>query len=180
MKDSRAARSLGLSLKEFKTEISRVSAMLKASESSKIRLAVSLYAFRSRLTGDVEKPFLRVCAAKFALDASTVSRCLGVVREFGNEKKEDLLPEWREFSFSVLAEMLSLPDEERAKVKPCWTVKNVRDFKKLLEKNEKQEEEEIAEKEKPEDEFARFKRWNKAQLCKEILRLEEEIRFLKK
>ena len=180
MKDSRAARMLGLTLEDFTIQAASVRERLKDSEGSKVRLAVSLYTFRAMISGDVEKSFLRVCAAKFALDASLVSRCLGVIRIFGNEKHTDIVPEYREYSFSLLAEMLSLPEEERSKVKSCWTVKNVRDFKKLLEKSEKQEVEEIAEKEKPEDEYARFKKWNKAQLCKEILRLEEKIRCLEK
>ena len=74
--------------------------------------------------------------------------------------------------------MLSLPEEERDKVKPSWTVKNVRDYKKLLAKDEKEETDEDAD--DPDDEFVRFKKFTKAQLCREILRLEQEILELKK
>ena len=179
MQAKRAARLLGLSVTEYKAETDLVRGILKETEGSKVRLAVSLYAFRAKLCGDVDKSFLRVCAQEFALDNSTVSRCLSVISTFGNGKKDALLPEYVDYSFSVLSEMLTLPEENRAMVKPCWTVKNVRDYKRLLEKDAKQAEEQIAEEEKPEDDYARFKKWTKAQLCKEILRLEKEINLLR-
>lgn len=174
----RAARSLGISYSEYTKIVDEIKEKLASLKVCKISLVFSLAAFRGIASRAELKTFLRVCKSEFVLDKSQVSRMLGVAEVFGNEAGTALAEKWQGFSYTVLAEMLSLPEEERDKVKPSWTVKNVRDYKKLLAKDEKEETEEEAD--DPDDEFVRFKKFTKAQLCREILRLEQEILELKK
>ena len=178
MQGKRAARSLGISYPEYAKMVEEIKEKLASLKVCKISLVFSLAAFRGIASHAEMKAFLRVCKSEFVLDKSQVSRMLGVAEVFGNEDGTALAEKWQGYSYTVLAEMLSLPEEERDKVKPSWTVKNVRDFKKLLSKGEKEETEEEAD--EPDDEFVRFRKFTKAQLCREILRLEQELSNLRK
>ncbi len=178
MQGKRAARSLGIGYSEYAKIVEEIKEKLATLNGSKFSLVFSLAAFRGIASRAELKTFLRVCRSEFVLDKSQVSRMLGVAEVFGNEAGTALAEKWQNFSYTVLAEMLSLPEEERDKVKPSWTVKNVRDYKKLLAKDEKQENEEEAD--EPDDEFVRFRKFTKAQLCREILRLEDELQKMRK
>ena len=53
---------------------------------------------------------------------------MNVVDEFCIDKK--LKDEWKDYRWSHLVEMLPLSPEERSKVLPSWTVRQIRDLKK--------------------------------------------------
>lgn len=178
MQGKRAARALGMAYHDYAKTVAEIKEHLSSINGSKLSLVFALSDFRVQASRAELKAFLRVCRSEFILDKSQVSRMLRVAEVFGNEDGTALAEKWQAFSFTVLSEMLSLPEDERERVKPSWTAKNVRDYKKLLAKGEKEEIEEDMD--EPEDEFLRFKKFTKAQLCREILRLEEELRALKK
>ncbi|MDE6852012.1 MAG: hypothetical protein K2J67_05925 [Lachnospiraceae bacterium] len=85
------------------------------------------------------------CQANLGLDKSAVSRCINVYREFnaggirtfgnGIETRGcsmELAEEWQDYSYTQLCEMLPLTPEERRKVTPDMTIKQIREFKKSL------------------------------------------------
>lgn len=84
------------------------------------------------------------CEVNLGLDKSAVSRCINVYREFNasNVLSEDkgcameLAEAWKDYSYTQLCEMLPLTPEERRKVTPDMTIKQIREFKKSL-KDEK-------------------------------------------
>lgn len=80
------------------------------------------------LTNCHQKIFFSVCEDEFGLDKSQVSRLMNVVDEFCIDKK--LKDEWKDYRWSHLVEMLPLSPEERSKVLPSWTVRQIRDLKK--------------------------------------------------
>ena len=47
-----------------------------------------------------------------------------------------LKDQWKEYKYSALSELLSLDPEERKEVKPDWTIRQIREYKKQL-KSEK-------------------------------------------
>ncbi len=75
--------------------------------------------------------FFEYCEEMFGLDKTQVSRCMNVVDEFGDQafgfKKE-----WQDYSYSQLVELLPLTPEQRKEVKPDWSVKRIREYKKSL------------------------------------------------
>lgn len=75
--------------------------------------------------------FFDYCNVNFKLDKSQVSRYMNIVSEFG-DKLIGFKEEWKPFSYSQLSEMLSLTPEQRKEVKPDWTIKRIREYKKEL------------------------------------------------
>lgn len=85
------------------------------------------------------------CEKNFGLDKSAVSRCINVYREFNasncvtyeNGLKQrgaaiELSPEWNEYSYSQLCEILPLTPEQRKDISPDMSVKQIREYKKYL------------------------------------------------
>lgn len=85
------------------------------------------------------------CENNLGLDKSAVSRCINVYREFNasGETKYisgtkssgcamELADRWKNYSYTQLCEMLPLSDEDRKKILPDMTVKQIREFKKEL------------------------------------------------
>ncbi len=85
------------------------------------------------------------CENNLGLDKSAVSRCINVYLEFnasgetkyiGNMKSSgcamELADRWKDYSYTQLCEMLPLSDEDRKKILPDMTVKQIREFKKEL------------------------------------------------
>ncbi len=85
------------------------------------------------------------CENNLGLDKSAVSRCINVYLEFnasaetkyiGNTKSSgcamELADRWKNYSYTQLCEMLPLSDEDRKKILPDMTVKQIREFKKEL------------------------------------------------
>ena len=175
--DKYNADLLGLGVEQFKDFVKSVKAALAKADDGRVQIGVSLYAFyhgvkRRRLSG-----FYDVCSRTFKLDRSEVSRYIKVVEEFGNEKHEGLAEEYKLYSFSLLVELMTIPKAERHKITPDWTVKNVREFRRVLERSGVEEESEA---EKPPDRYARFKKWKRSDLCERVVQLEEELDALKK
>ena len=75
--------------------------------------------------------FFAVCEKYFGLDKSQVSRYMNIVSEFG-DKLIGFAEQWKPYSYSQLSEMLSLTPEQREEVKPDWTIKRIREYKKEL------------------------------------------------
>lgn len=80
--------------------------------------------------------FMSYCEKHFGLDRSQVSRYMNIVDEFGDEMRGYKAP-YDRFSYSQLVEMLPLSDEQRKKVLPSWTVKEIREYKKKLNQGDK-------------------------------------------
>ena len=83
------------------------------------------------------------CVQKnFGLDKSAVSRCISVWKEFAAydensySRKMWIDERYANYSYSQLAEMLPLKQEERRRVTPDMSVREIREFKKNL-KNKK-------------------------------------------
>lgn len=75
--------------------------------------------------------FFSYCEKHFGLDKSQVSRYMNVADEFG-DRTDGVKPGWKYYSYSQLVELLPLSSEQRKAVKPEWTVKEIRDYKKLV------------------------------------------------
>ncbi len=75
--------------------------------------------------------FFWYCTEYFGLEKSQVSRYMNIVDEFGDWDK-GFKPQWQEYSYSQLTELLPLSAEDRKNVKPDWTVKRIRAYKKNL------------------------------------------------
>ena len=75
--------------------------------------------------------FFDYCEVYFGLDKSQVSRYMNIVSEFGDGLR-GFKDEYKEYSYSLLTEMLSLIPEQRKKVKSDWTIKQIREYKKEL------------------------------------------------
>lgn len=75
--------------------------------------------------------FFDYCNVNFKLDKSQVSRYMNIVSEFG-DGLGGFKDEYKDYSYSLLTEMLPLTPEQRENVKPDWTIKQVRDYKKEL------------------------------------------------
>lgn len=90
------------------------------------------------------------CAANLGFDKSAVSRCINVYREFnaaddvtfGVGVKScgcamDLSDRWKNYSYSQLVEMLPLSPDDRERVLPSMSCKQIREFKKQLKQKKK-------------------------------------------
>lgn len=117
--------------------------------------------------------FFAYCYEKFGLDKTQVSRYMNIVDEFG-EKLISFDSAWNKYSYSQLCELLPLTPEQRKPVKPSWTIKKIREYKKSLVATSQQEEMDLPEAELPPDKYSRFEKWTKAQLCGKIFELESE------
>ena len=117
--------------------------------------------------------FFAYCYEKFGLDKTQVSRYMNIVDEFG-EKLISFDSAWNKYSYSQLCELLPLTPEQRKPVKPSWTIKKIREYKKSLVATSQQEEMDLPEAELPPDKYSRFEKWTKAQLCDKIFELESE------
>lgn len=73
--------------------------------------------------------FFAYCFDEFGLDKTQVSRLMNIVDEFGDGLR-CFKKKWEKFGYSQLCELLPLNDEERKPVKPDWTVKKIREYKK--------------------------------------------------
>ena len=56
---------------------------------------------------------------------------MNIVDEFGDGLR-CFKKKWEKFGYSQLCELLPLSDEERKPVKPDWTIKKIREYKKSL------------------------------------------------
>lgn len=78
------------------------------------------------------------------LDRSAVSRCISVWQTFADRNKSGMPTmfvdsNFADYSYSQLVEMLSIPEEERKKISPNLTIKQIREFKKNLKDNKSSE-----------------------------------------
>lgn len=124
------------------------------------------------------KVFFAVCEIHFGMDKSTVSRLMNVVDEFGSQKKrtEGLRKEYQAYSWSVLAEMLSMKKEHRDLVDSDMTVKQVRDLKKRIATSQQDDDEKLLEKLK---EFDKFKKYTRRDLLIYINELEVAVKHMR-
>lgn len=90
------------------------------------------------------------CEVNLGLDKSAVSRCINVFREFsaGNDRvfvgnyeshgcAMNLSERWKNYSYTQLVEMLPLAPEDRERVLPDMSCKQIREFKKQLKQKKK-------------------------------------------
>ena len=119
--------------------------------------------------------FFAYCESKFALEKSQVSRLMNIADEFGN-KARGFKAQWKDFKYSQLCEFLPLTEEQRKAVKPDWSIKKIREYKKTLVATSQQGEIETpkAETSPNTSKYARFDKWNKRELCDKIFELESE------
>lgn len=117
--------------------------------------------------------FFAYCYEKFGLDKSQVSRYMNIVDEFGDGGR-GFKKAWDKFSYSQLCEMLPLSAKERDPIKPNWTIKQIRDYKKTLAVKPQSEEKDETPEEQPPTKYARFEKWTKNELCDKIFELEAE------
>ena len=97
--------------------------------------------------------FFAYCYEKFGLDKTQVSRYMNIVDEFG-EKLISFDSAWNKYSYSQLCELLPLTPEQRKPVKPSWTIKKIREYKKSLVATSQQEEMDLPEAELPPDKYS--------------------------
>ena len=119
--------------------------------------------------------FFAYCFDEFGLDKTQVSRLMNIVDEFGDGLR-CFKKEWEKFGYSQLCELLPLSDEERKPVKPDWTVKKIREYKKSLSDKppEATDDQTPEAEEPPKDKYARFEKWTKRELCDKIFDLEAQ------
>lgn len=90
------------------------------------------------------------CNVNLGLDKSAVSRCINVYREFnaGDDKEfkgnivnygcaMELSDRWKDYSYTQLCEMLPLSPDDRIRVLPTMSCKEIREFKKKLKDGKK-------------------------------------------
>ena len=80
--------------------------------------------------------FFAYCFDAFGLDKTRVSRLMNIVDEFGDGLR-CFKKEWEPYSYSQLCELLPLSTEDRKPVKPDWTIKKIREYKKSLSESRK-------------------------------------------
>lgn len=80
--------------------------------------------------------FAEFCAENIPLDKSAISRCMAVCDNFCikdtpfSSPKMFIDSRYSEYNYSQLCEMVSLKDDERRKITPDMSVKQIREFKK--------------------------------------------------
>ena len=122
--------------------------------------------------------FFAYCYDEFGLDKTRVSRLMNIVDEFGDGLR-CFKKEWEDFSYSQLCELLPLSADERKPVKPDWTVKRIREYKKSLSDKQAASASNAPDAEQPpESKYARFEKWTKRDLCDKIFDLEKERELL--
>lgn len=119
--------------------------------------------------------FFAYCENVFALEKSQVSRLMNIADEFG-DKARGFKAEWKDYKYSQLCELLPLTEEQRKAIKPDWSIKRIREYKKTLVATSQQEELNLPKAETPPStaKYARFEKWNKRELCDKIFELESE------
>lgn len=117
--------------------------------------------------------FFTYCYDMFGLDKTQVSRFMNIVDEFGN-KFIGFKKCWEKYSYSQLCELLPLTEEQRKPVKPDWTIKKIREYKKSLVATSQQEEMDLPNMETSPNKYGRFEKWTKNELCDKIFELEAE------
>lgn len=122
---------------------------------------------------------------KYGICRTDLYNMFAVVEKFGREDGS-IGVEASYFSFYQLVEMLPLSYQQRLKIKPNWTIKEIREYKKSLNSvrtsgQAEDEDEEIQTSEQPpeNEKYLRFEKYTKIQLCDRIIELEEEIKTLK-
>lgn len=140
-----------------------------------------------RWTNHNSAVFFGVVAKEFGIEKSAASRMMNVVDEFGDG--DALKAEWQAYHWSALCELLSIPAEERAQVKPDWTIAQIRALKKALapakeapEKEAEPEEPVMSEADYIAREYPAYAGYSKPQLCSSLEtttraneRLEQEL-----
>ncbi len=123
--------------------------------------------------------FFAYCYEEFGLDKTQVSRYMNIVDEFGDGLR-GFKKEWEPYSYSQLCELLPLTPHQREAIKPDWTIKRIREYKKSLVATSQQSDEEKPEAEEPpqEEKYIRFEKWTKRELCDKIIDLETEREML--
>lgn len=174
--DKYYADLLGLDGNRYQTLVVGVRAALKAEKEGRVQVGASLYAFYHSVKKRRTNSFYEVCSKLFKLDRTEVSRYVSVMEEFGNADHTAIAEVYAAYSFSLLVELLSIPKAERHKISPDWTRKNVREFRRVLERDGVSDENE---EEAPPDRYIRFKKWKRSDLCEKILELERELDALK-
>ena len=175
--DKYYADLLGLGGDRYQTLVRDVRAALKAEQEGRVQVGASLYAFYHSVKKRRMNSFYEVCSQIFKLDRTEVSRYVSVMEEFGNADHTAIAEAYAAYSFSLLVELLSIPRAERHKISPDWTRKNVREFRRVLERDGVSDENE---EEAPPDRYVRFKKWKRSDLCEKVLELERELDALKK
>lgn len=172
--DKYYADLLGLGLDKYKERVESVRGALLKEQDGRVQVGASLYAFYHSIKKRRTNSFYTVCDQVFKLDRSEVSRYIKVLEEFGNDAHDGIAEEYKDYSFALLVELLTIPKAERHKISPSWTRKNVREFRRVLERAGVEEEEEEA----PPGRYVRFKKWKRADLCEKILELERQLEDL--
>lgn len=85
------------------------------------------------------------CDKNLGLDKSAVSRCINVYRAFNVSNSSiykngiiskgaaiELDPQWKDYSYTQLCEMLPLTPDQRKDISPDMSVKQIREYKKRL------------------------------------------------
>lgn len=186
--------------KQLKESVQKITQCLKEGKNGKFRLGgYLLELYRSQnfaVMGCKYDPignigncsptvFFSYLADTFDLDKSQVSRVMNVADEFGvsvpnghGGEATVCQTKYQKFSYSLLVEMLPLTTEQREAVSENWTVAQLREYRKKLVATS-QPEDEAEPEEKPEDEFARFRKWTRPDFCRKIVELEEENEILR-
>ena len=76
------------------------------------------------------KDIYRYAYVRLGLRKTTTFHLISIARIFA--ANGELLPKWKEYSYSQLCEMISMSDEDRKKVTPSMTVKQIRELKNTL------------------------------------------------
>lgn len=72
----------------------------------------------------------RYAYVRFGLKKTTTFNLVSIARTFA--VNGELLLKWKEYSYSQLCEMISMSDEDRKKITPSMTVKQIRELKNTL------------------------------------------------
>lgn len=86
--------------------------------------------------GTYAKDIYRYAFLRFNLKKTSTFNLISIARTFAKSGK--LLKQWEAYSYSQLCEMLSMSDEERQKVTPDMTIKQIRELKNVLAKGDKE------------------------------------------
>lgn len=112
-----------------------------------IRLGFHLEEF-GRMCGYEDFGYLTLeefCEVNLGLDKSAVSRCINVYREFNasSDRKYkngveshgcamEISDDWKDYSYTQLCELLPLSPEQRKNVTPDMSIRQIREYKKIL------------------------------------------------
>lgn len=122
---------------KFNRFVNRIVSAYNATNKSMLDIAGSIAAIASANLYKVEcyKNVYDFCKEKFNISRGTVSNCINVWKEYGDSKTGELLPEYKNYTFTQLVEIRKLPEEKQ---KAITAETSVRDIKKQV-KEEKAE-----------------------------------------